>query len=143
MTDWDDRFLNLASFVSKWSKDPSTKVGAVLVGQDKREVALGYNGFPPGFDDSKLVNSSRRKRLRYTLHAERNVLDNAKFSCVNSTLYVTHPPCCDCAKSLVSKGISRVVWRKPNYGFYRRWRASIVHAITMMTEADIEWMEKD
>ena len=48
---WDYRFLELCKLVSSWSKDPSTKVGAVIVDQDKRVVSLGYNGFPKGVSD--------------------------------------------------------------------------------------------
>ena len=44
---WDRRFLRLAREVASWSKDPSTKVGAVLVDPlDNTIVSLGYNGFP-------------------------------------------------------------------------------------------------
>ena len=106
---WDQRFLDLAHHVAQWSKDPSTKVGAVLVGTDKRQVALGYNGFPPRVADSNFRLYHRTIKLRYTIHAERNVLDNAHFPTQGSTLYVTHPPCCACALSIISKGVARVV----------------------------------
>ena len=49
---WDARYLNLAKDVSEWSKDPSTKVGAVIVGDKHQIVSQGYNGFPRGFKDS-------------------------------------------------------------------------------------------
>ena len=41
MTEWDNNFLNLAKTVSKFSKDPSTKVGAVIVDENNRLVNHG------------------------------------------------------------------------------------------------------
>jgi dCMP deaminase len=72
-TDWDARYLDLARHVAKWSKDPSTQVGAVVVGKDRRKIAVGYNGFPRGIaDDNRLFD----REVKYTLiqHAERNVI---------------------------------------------------------------------
>ena len=46
---WDARFLDLAVYVADWSKDPSTKVGAVLVRPDRTIAALGFNRFPGAF----------------------------------------------------------------------------------------------
>ncbi len=43
---WDGRFLNLAKHISEWSKDPSTKVGCVVVGIDREIRSTGFNGFP-------------------------------------------------------------------------------------------------
>lgn len=109
MTNWTSRYMALASMVASWSKDPSTKVGAVLVGKDRRQVALGYNGFPPGIDDSEARLNDRKVKHLLTQHAERNVLDNAHFDCRGATLITTRYPCHECAKSLVSKGIAKVI----------------------------------
>ena len=52
---WDSRFLRIAQEVSTWSKDPSTKVGAVIVDNRNRVVSMGYNGFPQRVaDDERL-----------------------------------------------------------------------------------------
>ena len=52
---WDERFLRMAKEVSTWSKDPSTKVGAVGVDINRRIKCTGYNGFPRSIrDDSRL-----------------------------------------------------------------------------------------
>lgn len=105
----DQRYFSLAQYVAGWSKDPSTKVGCVIVGRDPREVALGYNGFPPGIEDKPERLNDRDTRYRLTQHGERNVLDNARFDVRGGTLYSTQIPCSECAKSVVSKGIFRVV----------------------------------
>jgi dCMP deaminase len=103
------RFLDLAHTVAQWSKDPTTKVGAVIVGDDPRKIAMGYNGFPPGIADTpdRLVDRPTKHKLMQ--HAERNALDNATFDTRGATLYCTLAPCVSCAKSIISKGISRVV----------------------------------
>ena len=51
---WDVRFLRLAHEVAKWSKDPSTKVGCILV-KDKKVISMGYNGFPAGIIHIRLL----------------------------------------------------------------------------------------
>jgi len=134
---WDARFLALAHHVSQWSKDPSTKVGAVLVGTDKRQVALGYNGFPPNVTDSLFRLHTREAKLRYMIHAERNVLDNAAFPTAGSTLYVTHPPCCNCALSIISKGIYRVVSSPMSPEFASRWCEEVDHSRYILREASV------
>ena len=50
---WDETFMSIAQIVSKRSKDPSTQVGACIVGKDNRVLSIGYNGAPNGFNDDK------------------------------------------------------------------------------------------
>jgi len=130
MTDWDARLYALAEHVAGWSKDPSTKVGAVLAGRDRREIALGYNGFPPGIADTEERLLDRDTKYVLTQHAERNVLDNARFDVRGGTLYVTFAPCSECAKSIVSRGISRVVcppWvQRPPWGHDGWWARQVL-----------------
>ena len=45
---WKKRYLKLAKEISTWSKDPSTKVGAIIVGSKGQVISQGYNGFPRG-----------------------------------------------------------------------------------------------
>ena len=52
-TKWDLRFIGLAQHISTWSKDPSTKVGCVVVGEDREIRSTGFNGFPRGIDDDE------------------------------------------------------------------------------------------
>lgn len=111
---WDLRRIRLALEVASWSKDPSTQVGAVLVGSNPGEVSLGYNGFPPGIRDTPERLADRALRLALTQHAERNVLDNCRFNTSGSTLYVTFFPCSECAKSLATKGVERIVTPEPS-----------------------------
>lgn len=109
MEKWDRRFLEMAALCSTWSKDPSTKVGAVIVSDRRRVVAVGYNGFPRGIEDKEDWLNSRDTKLSLVAHAERNALDNAECSVVGSTLYTTLFPCNECAKSIIQRQIKRIV----------------------------------
>lgn len=111
---WDGRFLELANHISEWSKDPSKKVGAVIVDENRRVVSLGYNGFPRGVDDTKKERyENRETKYKFVVHAERNALDNAPLMVDGCTLYVNLLPCHECAKSVIQRGIRRVVAPTP------------------------------
>jgi dCMP deaminase len=113
MTDWNKRFLDLAEHVAGWSKDPSTKVGAVIVNDDKQVLGLGYNGFPRGVYDCGERYNNRDTKLLFVAHAERNALDNAS-DVRGATLYSTLFPCTDCAKGIIQRGIKTIVTTVPN-----------------------------
>ena len=109
MDKWDKRFLGLAREVSSWSKDPSTKVGAVLA-DGKHVVSVGYNGFPSTCEDKQEWNDDRETKYRLVIHAEANAIANARGPVGGLTLY-TYPlcPCRDCARLIAGHGIKRVV----------------------------------
>jgi dCMP deaminase len=109
MIDWDKRFLDLCEHIATWSKDPSTKLGSVIVDDKKRIVSVGYNGFPRGVMDYEDRYNDRPTKYLFVAHAERNALDNAPMMVDNCTMYVTLEPCVECAKSIIQKGIKRVV----------------------------------
>lgn len=135
MTDWDIRFLALADHIALWSKDPRTKVGAVIVDEKKRVVSLGYNGFPRGVDDISSRYEDRPTKHLFVAHAERNALDNAPLMVDDCTLYVPLVPCNECAKSIIQKGITRVVSYVPEReGDRFNWDITS----TMFIEAGVE-----
>jgi dCMP deaminase len=135
---WVARYFSLAEHVARWSKDPSTKVGAVVVGADRRMIALGYNGFPPGIADTDDRLENRVVKHHLVQHAERNVLDNAQFDLRGATLVVTHHPCAECAKSIVSKGIAHVVCG-PSLT-HEPWATSAILAKSILNEAGVKLM---
>jgi dCMP deaminase len=112
LSKWDTRFLALAQHVSSWSKDPSTKVGAVIA-RDKTEISMGYNGFPSRIEDHSEFLNYRPTKYRYVIHGEMNAILKAgrEGRDINgATLYLFPlPPCAECAKHIVAAGISRVV----------------------------------
>lgn len=113
VSSWDKKFLNLAKFISTWSKDPSTKVGAVIANEHHQVLSLGYNGFPRGVEDIESRYNDRDVKLLYVAHAERNALDNAYTDVRGATLYTSLCPCNECAKSIIQRGIKRVVTHPP------------------------------
>jgi dCMP deaminase len=110
---WDKRYLTLAREVSKWSKDPSKKIGCLIVGDKGQIISQGYNGFPRGISDSKARYNTREIKYKYVVHAEANAIYNAIHngaSVAGATIYVTGLPVChECAKAIIQTGISRVV----------------------------------
>ncbi|KAB8031067.1 deoxycytidylate deaminase [Fluviispira multicolorata] len=107
---WDDYFLGIAEAVSKRSHDGETQVGVVVIDENKRILATGYNGFPPGCDDKKLPNL-RPDKYPFMVHAEINAIAASRQDLRNSALYCTYSPCRDCAKAIITAGIKRVVFK--------------------------------
>ena len=107
---WQKYFLEMAEQVATRSKDPSTKVGCVISTEDKVVVATGYNGIPRDVLD-KPERMERPAKYLWTSHAEENAV--AMAARVGSRLrgghaFVTHMPCCRCARMLIQAGISTV-----------------------------------
>jgi dCMP deaminase len=113
MNKWTSRFLDLAEHVAQWSQDPRTKVGCVIVDDKKRVVSIGYNGFPRGVNDNVARYNDREMKLLFVAHAERNALDNAPLNVEGCAMYVPLMPCNECAKSIIQKGIVKVITYKP------------------------------
>lgn len=112
MPNWHQRYLDMAQLVSGWSKDDSTKVGAVIVGEAGQILATGYNGLPRGVDDNRSERNERPEKYLWYEHAERNAIYNAArsgISLLGSTLYVPWHPCADCARGIIQSGIGSVV----------------------------------
>ena len=141
---WDNRFIELATLVSTWSKDRSTKVGAVIVGPDNEIRSTGYNGFPRGVDDNVDSRHDRPAKYSYTEHAERNAIYNAArigTPLKGCTLYLNFAPvpCFDCSRGVIQSGITRVIG--PNIPFTGKgnfWEESLSVGAEMMLEAGIE-----
>ena len=96
------------------SKDPSTQVGACIIDEDKKIIGIGYNGFPMGSSDDTMPwereGDFLETKYPYVVHAELNAILNSIKSLKNSTIYVTHFPCNECAKAIVQSGIKKVVY---------------------------------
>lgn len=138
---WDLRFLSLANEVSTWSKDPSTKVGCVLVREDLTIAGTGYNGFPRYMVDSEELYNDRDTKYARTIHAELNAVLNSTGDIEGCTAYVTHPPCTNCALVLIQKGINRVVAPRPSADLLSRWGPALAQASSFFAEAEVEYVE--
>ena len=107
---WDQRFLALARTIAQWSKDKSSKVGAIAVDPASRVILeTGYNGIPRGVIDLD-ERLERPAKYLWTSHAEENLVAHAARKVLaGSTVYVTHICCNACARMLINAGVKRVV----------------------------------
>lgn len=135
---WDERFLELAEHISQWSKDPSTKVGCVIVNHNKTVISVGYNGFPRGVDDHPDRYENRDMKYLMVQHAEANAIASSKEPLDGYTAYVTHHPCSNCTGLLIQSGIARIVTREPNPDFAKRFQNSFDASRIMCNEAGIQ-----
>ena len=136
---WDLRFIDLARHISEWSKDPSTKVGCVIVGEDREIRSTGFNGFPRGIDDTLERLEDRNQKYPMICHAEENAIMHAArigVSLKGTMAYVTWPPCSRCTRSLIQAGVSEVVYPS-NVQIPDRWQSDFDIASEMMSEAGI------
>ncbi len=145
--DWDVRFMQLARHVAEWSKDRSTKVGAVIVDDNKVVIAMGYNGFPRGIDDEIEAYHERPAKYKWTEHAERNAIYNAVrkgISTMGCSIYLPWFPCMDCARAIVQSGISRVVAVEPNFDD-ERWGLDFRLTTSLFEQCGIfvKWFEEE
>ena len=106
-------WLNIAFEVAKLSKDPKTKVGAVLVSEDELNFSIGWNGFGKGVEETP-ERWERPEKYNWVVHAEINALLNCPFPTKNCVLYVTHQPCHRCHSALINAGVSQV-WYSRKY----------------------------
>jgi dCMP deaminase len=139
MPKWDRRFCRLAKFVSKWSKDPNAKVGAVVFSKPGGDITIGYNGFPMGVEDLAERLEDKAKKLEMIVHAEVNAIVAAGLRAQGATLYVWGKPvCARCAGPIIQSGIKRVVALSPDSDD-GKWKESGRLAYKMFEEAGIEF----
>lgn len=135
---WDEYFMRMAGTAAEPSKDPSTKVGCVLVDDRRRVIGMGYNGFPRGVSDCAERYEHRPTKYMMVQHAEANAVLNAVVNPEGATAYVTHFPCANCAGMMIQAGIIKVVTSVPSGGIAERFKESFEISKTMFGEAGIE-----
>lgn len=112
---WDEYFMAIAIITSLRSKDPSSKVGAVIVNQKNRIAGTGYNGFVAGIDESVFswdrTGEWLQTKYPYVVHAEANaILNSTTHNLENCRIYSTLFPCNECAKKIAQKEIKEVIY---------------------------------
>lgn len=144
---WNKRFMELAFLVASWSKDPSTKTGAVIVGPDKEIRSTGYNGPVRGVNDDVQERLERPTKYDFFEHAERNALYNACLTGVSvkgCTMFATHTPCVDCARAIIQSGIKTVITNKiviDETTPKNTWRDKLSVSAQMFEEAGVKYIE--
>ena len=110
---WKLKYMELAKTIASWSKDPSTQVGAICVGEIGQVLSQGYNGFPRGVLDLPEKLEDRTEKYKHTVHAEMNCIYHAcrtGVSLKGSSMFVYGLPIChECAKAIIQVGIKKVL----------------------------------
>lgn len=119
---WDEYFMAIAKLSAMRSKDPSTQVGACIVGEGNRILSIGYNGAPNGFNDDIFPRAREGENLNtkypYVCHAEMNAILNYRGSrkdLEGAKIYVDLFPCNECAKMIIQSGIKEVIYLSDKY----------------------------
>lgn len=150
---WDRHFLGMALYHARLSKDPSTRVGSIIVGPDREILSAGFNGFPRGIADTPERLQDRELKLKLMVHAEMNALLAAARTGMRlkgCTLYLAAtddsglvwggPPCTRCAVEIIQVGIGEIVsW--PVKTAPSRWHDDLAFAGKLIAEADITYRE--
>lgn len=140
---WTGRLLKMAKDIAEWSKDESTKVGAVITTSEGKPISWGFNGMPMGIDDSVPERHERPDKYKWFAHAEQNAMDLASASMEGTVMFVTFAPCSICARSIIQNKIKTIVVdedftaeKMPD-----RWKDDMMLAKEMMLEAGINIIE--
>jgi len=137
---WASRLLRMAKEIAGWSKDDSTKVGAVITTLEGRPVSWGFNGMPMGVDDTKPERHIRPYKYKWMAHAERNAMDLASKSDLSDcVMFVTFSPCTNCAQSIIQRGIKTIVVDEDHIAekMPERWQEDMLVAQEMLLEAGV------
>lgn len=150
---WDRHFLQLALDNARMSKDPSTRVGCVIVGPDREVRSTGFNGFPRGIADTAERLNDRETKLRLMVHAEMNAILNAArigVSVRGCLLYLAAtndsglvwggPPCTRCTVETIQAGLAEIVSFIPKQ-IPSRWLDDLIFARTVIDECGIVYRE--
>lgn len=143
------QFMAISRATANLSKDRSTKLGAIILGQGFEMRAMGYNGFPRGVDDNIDSRHERPIKYSYTEHAERNAIYNAArvgTPLAGCRILLDSPIgiCCDCARAIINVGITQVVISRGDDSDrerQRRWEEHDPIVTTMFFEAGVEVIE--
>jgi dCMP deaminase len=125
-------FMGLAEAVATASKDPSSKVGCVIVRPDGSVACSGYNGMIKGVEESQMWEP-REMKLATVIHAEMNAILHKREELTGYSLYVTHAPCCNCLKHALQAGIKAIYYKDSS--IMRRTDYLSNKAVSMLLEA--------
>lgn len=140
MANWDERFLRLALHISEWSKDPTTRVGCVIVGPSNEVRSIGFNGFPRGVNDDDSSRYDRPAKYMWTEHAERNAIYNAArigVALENCRMYLPWFPCGDCARAIIQSGIVELIAVEPQLD-HPKWGDDFRAAKVLLEEGGVK-----
>jgi len=139
---WDEYFIERARSAAKRSKDPSTKIGGIIVGPNNEIISTGYNSFVRGINDDVPERFERPEKYKWFEHAERNAiycaarrgapLDGCRIflSCWT--------PCTDCMRAIIQVGITEVILgTKDGVSGQAKWIGEAERSAQMAAEAGV------
>lgn len=133
-----EKFLDLAKFHAElFSKDPSTKVAAIVIDENHNIVSIGYNGLPRKFKETE-ERWRKPTKYNYVVHAEANAIATAARNGVKldgTSMVTTLFPCNECAKLIVQAGITKIFTMKPKDT--SSWLQSFEHSKEMFEECGV------
>ena len=143
--DWHDWFLQGVYWVASKSKDPKTKIGAIIV-KDRRIISTGYNGIPIGVSDTDENRHQRPEKYKWYEHGERNAIYAAAKYGIDTDgaiLYTNALPCADCARGIIQSGIKCVYIHQQfndlcNAAQREQWKGHDNATFTMFNESGVE-----
>lgn len=148
---WNEFFMLHAYLVASKSKDPSTKIGAVIV-TDNVLISEGYNGFCRKVNDDVIERWKRPAKYSFVEHGERNAVYNAArngIRTLNSVMYTQGLPCVDCARAVIQAGINKIILHKQwEDHFYkltingRTWTEDISAEMFQEAGVTVEYLDK-
>lgn len=130
--DWNEYFMGIAEKVALKSKDTSTKVGCVIVSEDKTPISFGFNGWVRGCDESHMT-WDRPLKYHMVIHAEMNAIMFSKQSLKGARLYCTHYPCDNCLKHILQSGIREIFYKSDEV--VKRFEPNSIKAIQRLIKA--------
>lgn len=134
----EEFYIDLIQYEALLSPDPSTKIGALIV-RDDNILGSGHNDFPKGVEVTP-ERLERPHKYFYFEHAERMAIANANENETDlrgSEMYVSSYPCADCARSLITAGITKLHCYEPDFS-HPQWGSHWKAAQEMLSEAEVE-----
>lgn len=133
------------NIANNFSKDPSTKVGALFLYPETLNIlSVGYNGMPRGIDETILERWDRPLKYKLVEHAERNAIYNSAMSGTSlkdSICVVSLFPCSDCARGIIQSGCKLVIslaLEDSGNDRHNRWKDDWNISMMMLNEACVK-----
>ena len=130
----DQVFLRMALEISRLGTCCRLKVGCILLRPDGGIASGGFNGALPGMPHCTPETCNTGQRCLHTSHAEENALGFCDGPVL--TAYVTDEPCLTCTRSLVRRGVRRVVFLRPYDSIAEQERAE---RQAILAHFDVKW----
>jgi dCMP deaminase len=126
----------------EYSKDPRTKVGAlVLSADDFSPHSFGCNGMPRKCDENRPERLEAPEKYFWFSHAEANAIANAAklgIPLKGCWIVVTMIPCMDCARLIVQTGLAGVITVRPSPEHVERWGEHFSRTETLLKECGVQ-----